>query len=97
MKSLSVSKARETLADVLGDLDQGPVEITRHGVSVGYIVSPMMFDTRENKAVIHRFRTPGVEPATKSIADLLAIELPPVSDEGPTLSATLEEMREERL
>ncbi len=97
MKSLPVSQARDSLADVLGDLDQGPVKITRHGHPVGYIVSSTMFDKISHPTVIHEFSTPAVEPATASIDDLLALEPLPGSDRDPTLSQVLDELRNDRL
>jgi prevent-host-death family protein len=97
VKSLPVSKARESLAEVLGQLDDGPVEITRHGEPLGYIVSPTMFSHIPHPTVIHRFTTAGVEPATSGIDELLAVEPLPDSDNFPALSDVLEELREDRL
>lgn len=97
MKSYPVSDARNSLADVLGELDYGPVEITRHGKAVGYIVSPTMFHNLPRPTVTHVFSTPGVEPATASIEDLVAIEPLPAKGDGPTLSEALEDQRADRL
>jgi len=97
VKSLPVSKARESLAEVLSQLDDGPVEITRHGEPLAYIVSPTMFRHIPQPTVIHRFTTAGVEPATSGIDELLAVEPLPDSDDFPPLSDVLEDLREDRL
>ena len=98
MKSLPVSQARENLAEVIAGLADGPVEITRHGVTLAYMVSPTMFDRlTDSHPHGHVFATDKYRPATISIDELLAIEPVPHDGQGPTLSEIIEEMREERL
>ena len=94
MKSLPVSQARENLAEVIAGLADGPVEITRHGVALAYMVSSTMFDRLTDRPPHgHVFATDKYRPATISIDELLAIEPVRAEGDGPTLSEILLEMR----
>jgi prevent-host-death family protein len=97
MKSLPVSQTREALADVIAELGDGPVEITRHGEAIAYMVSPDMYNKLVNPPSGHVFSTDKIRPATKTVEELLAMEPIPYEGDGPTLSEILEELREERL
>ncbi len=94
MKSLPVSQAREHLADVIAGLADGPVEITRHGVALAYMVSPAMFDKLTSHPPDYTLATEVAIPATGSLEELVAIELGPPGD-GPALSDILHELRED--
>lgn len=94
MKSLPVSQARENLAEVIAGLADGPVEITRHGVTLAYMVSPAMFDKLTSHPPDYTLATEVAIPATGSLEELVAIELGPPGD-GPTLSDILHELRED--
>ena len=95
MKSLPVSQTREALADVIAQLGDGPVEITRHGEAIAYMVSPEMFNRLMNQPTGHVFSTDKIRPATKTVEELLAMKPIPYKGDGPTLSEILEEMRSE--
>ena len=97
MTSLPVSQNREALAEVIAELSEGPVEITRHGEAIAYMVSPAMYDKLTNQPSGHVFSTDKIRPATRTVQELLAMEPIPYEGDGPTLSEILEELREERL
>lgn len=43
MTSLSVSEARESFADALSQVSQGPVNITRHGETIAVMIDPVVY------------------------------------------------------
>jgi prevent-host-death family protein len=43
MTSLSVSEARESFAEALGQVSQGPVNITRHGETIAVMIDPVVY------------------------------------------------------
>lgn len=93
MRSLPVSQARESLAEVITELESGPVEITRHGVAIAYMVNPTMFHKLSNPPTGHVFSTDDVSPATRNVDELLALKPLTPERDGPTLSEILQEQR----
>ena len=43
MTSLSVSEARESFADALSQVSQGPLNITRHGETIAVLIDPVVY------------------------------------------------------
>lgn len=96
MESLTVAEAREHFARALSTAGQRPVEITRHGRPVAYIVSADMFHNLTNTDLSHLLVSDDVTPAEISIDALAAIE-PVPADGGTPLSRVLDQLREDRL
>lgn len=94
MNSFSVTSARDAFARALKSVEKGPVEITRHGTTIAYMVSPAMFDKLTSHPPDYTLATEVAIPATGSLEELVAIELGPPGD-GPTLSDILHELRED--
>ena len=96
MHSFTISEAREKFAMALTEASDQPVEITRHGIPVAYIVSPDMFHNLTNTDLSHLLVSADVTPARISLDELAALE-PAPADGGMALSEVLEQLREERL
>lgn len=75
-------------------MEFAPVEITRHGKPVAYMVSPAMFASLDTPRESHRFASEEITSATLTVSALLDIP-PAVVPTGQSLSDFLATMRDE--
>lgn len=96
MDTLTIAQARERFAATMAEAQRGPVEITRHGRPLAYIVGADMFHRLISSDPSALLESSDVTPASIEIRHL--VEEEPLGANGErSMSELLGHLREDRV